>query len=486
MTGMKGKDSEPLGEEKDGRSPSGQGASRGRNFASELWGEVREGAEHFQSRKGHLPKGRVRQFFYGMTLPFHVARVTLANPAVRATYVKVTAIQTAFLLAIGAGWAFHEYDGQERRKRPETAETRAAKERAQARIEARAKELEAALKARKGQGAEQEDAAAVKNALSALIHEAVNSGKQGELPPDEAAAVAAEAAEQAEEAVPDTEDAEEESFTDFIQTEVESAFRDAVDVSQEEARGLRIQKEPQKKGFNIDAPEVRNGILLLGSWEFWALFFGSLSAVQWIVVALSRDYHTVISREASLATGVPPEDPDIAPRVRLNVPWMRAKLQRRIRAFLLFVMGFPALVLLCIPLCWFPKSFTLLSGAWGFWWLIVFTAAKSDRAWMAPVTRPPWFVRAWSRLPTHGALRWMMTGLARRSEAVAAPIAAVERQPWVFAGLALTRFVGSIPPFRCFTRPFIPVASSHLIGLDPMQPPALKKGESPPAHDAGD
>ncbi|WP_228560986.1 hypothetical protein, partial [Myxococcus sp. AB022] len=159
------------------------------------------------------------------------------------------------------------------------------KERAQARIEARAKELEAALKARKGQGAEQEDAAAVKNALSALIHEAVNSGKQGELPPDEAAAVAAEAAEQAEEAVPDTEDAEEESFTDFIQTEVESAFRDAVDVSQEEARGLRIQKEPQKKGFNIDAPEVRNGILLLGSWEFWALFFGSLSAVQWIVVA---------------------------------------------------------------------------------------------------------------------------------------------------------------------------------------------------------
>ncbi|MBN9683791.1 MULTISPECIES: hypothetical protein [unclassified Corallococcus] len=510
---MKGKDFKPLQEEKDGGTPSGKGSFQGRNFASELWGEVRGGAEHFQSTKGQLPKGRIRQFFYGVALPFHIARVTLASPAVRATYVKVTALQTAFLLAIAAGWAFHEFTGDTREetqeRREETPKVRAAREKAQARIDQRARELEAA----KG------DPTAMKNALAALIHEAVNAGKSGDLPPEEAATAAEDAADEAaaatEEAKAEHEEAEQEAraaapragsaqdtedtatpeadadaedslgdqLSAAIRAEVEAALRD---VPEANAKGPRIQKEPQKKGFNIDAPTVRNGTFFLGSWEFWALFFGSLSAVQWIVVALSRDYHTVISREASLATGVPPEDPDITPHVRLNVPWLRAKLQRRWRAFLLFVMGVPALVLLCIPLCWFPKSFTVLSSLWGFWWLLVFTAAKSDRAWMAPVTRPPWFVRVWSRLPTHGSFRWVMSGLARRSESVAAPIAAVERQPWVFAGLALTRFVGSLPPLRCFTRPFIPVASAHLLGLDPVQPPALKSGEAPPPHGAGD
>lgn len=530
MTGMKGKDFEPLQKEKDGRTPSGRGSSQGRNFASELWGEVQGGAEHFQSTKGQLPKGRIRQFFYGVTLPFHVARVTLANPSVRATYVKVTALQTAFLLAIAAGWAFHEFDGEKqkehRRQKQETPESRAAREEAQARIEQRGRELEAALKTPRGQG----DPAAVKKALGALIQEATNAGKKGDLPPDEAVEAAEDAADAAEAAAEEhrqsaeeartaasegdedtreaaQEDREEppapaaapaperpaadsdegsslgEQLSAIIEQSVNEALRDASDKA---PKGPRIQKEPQKKGFNIDAPEVRNGVFFLGSWEFWALFFGSLSAVQWIVVALSRDYHTVISREASLATGVPPEDPEITPRVRLNIPWLRAKMKRRWRAFLLFAMGFPALVLLCIPLCWFPKSFTVLSSLWGFWWLLVFTAAKSDRAWVAPVTRPPWFVRVWSKLPAHGALQWMTRSLAKRSEAVAAPIAAVERQPWVFAGLAFTRFVGSIPPLRCFTRPFMPVASAHLLGMDPLQPPAVQRDESPPAHDAGD
>ncbi|NOK37566.1 hypothetical protein HMI49_30650 [Corallococcus exercitus] len=514
---MKGKDFKPLQEEKDGGTPGGQGDSWGRNFASELWGEVRGGAEHFQSTKGQLPQGRIRQFFYGVALPFHIARVTLASPAARATYVKVTALQTAFLLAIAAGWAFNQFERQESDPKPAISE--AARKKAEARIEQRAKELEAALKARKGQGTAKGDAADVPKAFAALLEEAVNAGKSGSLPPDEAAAAAEEAAEEAEdaaedarqtpqeaqtppsserataddEAIPSPEtdaEAEEEdspgdSLSALIRAEVQKALQD---VPEAKARGPRVQKEPQKKGFNIDMPTVRDGIFFLGSWEFWALFFGSLSVVQWIVVALSRDYHTVISREASLATGVPPEDPEITPRVRINVPWMRAKLQRRWRAFLLFVMGVPGLLLLCIPLCWIPHVFTLLSSLWGFWWLLVFTAAKSDRAWLAPVTRPPWFVRVWSALPMlHGwPLRNYVARLDHRAESVAAPIAAVERQPWVFAGLAFTRFVGSIPPFRCFTRPFMSVASAHLIGLDPVQPPALKSGESPPPHDAGD
>ncbi|MFP2899903.1 hypothetical protein [Corallococcus sp. 4LFB] len=523
---MKGKDFKPLQKDKDGGTPRGQGGAPGRNFASELWGEVRGGAEHFQSTKGQLPQGRIRQFFYGVALPFHIARVTLASPAVRATYVKVTALQTAFLLAIAAAWAINQFDGEKQEEREEQAApiSEAARKEAQARIEQRARELEAALKARQGQGAAKGDAADVQKALAALFHEAVNAGKEGSLPPEDAAEQAEEAAEEATEAArkagadarqeaqavrppepdtagdeaasppeTDTEEEEEEEeegslgdqLTATRRAEVEKALRD---VPEANAKGPGVRKEPQKKGFNIDAPVVRDGVFFLGSWEFWALFFGSLSAVQWLIVALSRDYHTAISREASLATGVPPEDPDITPRVRLNVPWMRAKLQRRWRAFLLFLMGVPALLLLCVPLYWVPNSFTLVSSLWGFWWLLVFTAAKSDRAWMAPVTRPPWFVRIWSALPVlqGGLLRGYVSRLAHRAEGVAAPIATVERQPWVFAGLAFTRFVGSIPPLRCFTRPFIPVASSHLVGLDPVQPPARQSGEPPPPHGAGD
>lgn len=191
MAGMKGKDFKPLQEEKDGGTPSGKRSFQGRNFASELWGEVRGGAEHFQSTKGQLPQGRVRQFFYGVALPFHIARVTLASPAIRATYVKVTALQTAFLLAIAAGWAFHAFDGeqeaQQQERRRETPEARAAREQAQARIEQRAKELEAA----KG------DPAAMKKALTALVEEAVNAGKAGDLPPKEAATAAGDAADEA-------------------------------------------------------------------------------------------------------------------------------------------------------------------------------------------------------------------------------------------------------------------------------------------------
>ncbi|RKG94300.1 hypothetical protein [Corallococcus carmarthensis] len=511
---MKGKDFKPLQEEKDGGTRRGRGASRGRNFASDLWGEVRGGAEHFQSTKGQLPQGRIRQFFYGVALPFHIARVTLASPTVRSTYVRVTALQTAFLLAMAAGWAFYQFD-DERQEKQVPAVSEAARQKAEARIEQRTQEFEAALKARQERGSVKGDTAAVKEAFAALVAEAVNAAKDNSLPPDEAISAAGDAAEAAGDAAEaaeqearekatapsaegeaadspqdatadsDSDESQGDRLSAAIRAEVEKALKDNSEAQEEK---LRVRMERQKKGFNIDAPKVRDGVFFLGSWEFWALFFGSLSAVQWIIVALSRDYHTVLSREASLATGVPPEDPEITPRVRLNVPWMRAKLQRRWRAFMLFVMGVPALILLCIPLCWVPRSFTVLSSLWGFWWLIVFTAAKSDRAWMAPVTRPPWFVRVWSALPVlHGLpLRSYVARMARRAEGVAAPIATVERQPWVFAGLAFTRFVGSIPPFRCFTRPFIPVASAHLIGLDPLQPPALKSGDAPPPHDAGD
>jgi hypothetical protein len=58
---------------------------------------------------------------------------------------------------------------------------------------------------------------------------------------------------------------------------------------------------------------------------------GREEIIQWGVIALSRDYHDVLSRAASLLTAIEPEDEELTPRIRLDFPWMRKKLSRRIR-----------------------------------------------------------------------------------------------------------------------------------------------------------
>ena len=501
MAGMKGKDFNPLREKMEDGAASHQHGSGGRGLPWQLWREMRGGAEHFQAVRGQLPEGRIRQFFYGASLPFHIARTTLKDPPTRARYLRVTSLQTAFLLALTLGWvvATHERMLPEdtREAKVSTPESRARNREAEARIEKRAREVEATLKARGADG-EQVDNAAVVAAVGALIAEAVNAEKTGDLPPEQAEGDPSDEAEEgAASPAPSTSDEagapappQDEAMEPIPGTEhlpsalrngIASAVREAT--RDAEAKGPRVQRELQKKGFNIDAPEVRQGVLFLGSWEFWVAFFGSLSVMQWVVIVLSRDFHTVISREASIATGVPPEDPQIHPRVHLNCPWMRAKVRRRWRAFVLFAVGLPALAVITTPVLWFQPLFTALSTLWGFWWLTVFTAAKSDRAWASPVTDRPWFLRGWGKLAQAvpllgwGPFKWYGGLWARKTEGVGGPIACVERQPWAFAGLAATRFLGALPPFRCFTRPFTSVAAAHLLNLDPKQPPV---GEGPP------
>ncbi|WP_426750686.1 hypothetical protein [Myxococcus sp. Y35] len=231
-----------------------------------------------------------------------------------------------------------------------------------------------------------------------------------------------------------------------------------------------------------DAPASRSGdawwtVKGFSVWSlaFWAALFAALQLAQWVVIALSRDYHDAISRKASLLTGLEPEEEDITPRVRVNFPWMRKKLKRRWRAFLLLMVGVPALFVVTLPfVCFSHAVFTLLFTAWSAWWAMVFTAAKSSRAWepSAGPTRPPWFLRAWTTLTTRvPGLRWGVlqrygASWGRRTEEVLAPVASTERHPWVFAGLAVVRFMGSFPPMKFFIRPLIPVASAHLLEED--------------------
>ncbi|RKG78247.1 hypothetical protein D7V88_30030 [Corallococcus terminator] len=464
------------------------------------WGEARSGAEHFQSVRGALPEGRIRQFFYGASLPIHIARTTLADAPTRARYLRVTLFQTAFLVALAGVWAANNFqDEEEVQAKRSVRAARSLGPEAQARLDQAARDLEAALGGEVHPGSAKGDTPSVGEAVSELIAAAIEEGTAEDATLEDAATAAGNAAKEAAERAratspPTPNEAVEEDAEDLGDT-VAAAVRAGLEKEGGKAtrapkdKGPRIQKAPQKEGLNIETPQVHEGVFFLGSWEFWVLFFTSLSVAQWVVVALSRDFHTVISREASLATGITPEDPRLAPRVRVNVPWIKAKLQRRWRAYVLFVLGLPVIAAVTAPVPWKTVLFPVLSSAWAFWWLTVFTSAKSDRAWVSPVSRPPWFLRGWHAIAQvlpflrWGPFRWYEGVLTRRTEGVSSPIASVERQPWVFAGLALTRFVGTLPPLRCFTRPFIPVAAAHLHSLDPVQP---SKNAPPSPHDVGD
>ncbi|NVJ24974.1 hypothetical protein HUW62_27480 [Myxococcus sp. AM011] len=279
---------------------------------------------------------------------------------------------------------------------------------------------------------------------------------------------------------------------------ISSASSDASSVKPKKIRGTRADNapseadKPESAPLEADKPESApskstpqapreggwlsrlkiNGYSVFGI-SFWVALFAAMQLAQWVVIALSRDYHDVISREASLLTRVEPEDDAMTPYIRLNVSWMRKKVHRRIRAMILFAVGVPAAAFLVSPLFCLGLSspvLTVITSLWGGWWLMVFTAAKSAQAW-EPLAgqRPPWFLRAWTWMTTRmPGLRWRVLQRygemwSRRTTEVFVPVSTVERHPWAYAGLALVRFVGSFAPLKFFVRPLIPVASAHIL-----------------------
>jgi len=522
-----------------------------RGFSSQ--GEPR-GGEHFHLRGGSRPPGRLRQFFHGLSLPFHLARALLADPVARRLYLRVGLLQTmaALVLALSCMTSGNEaVEGVRREK--SGAEDEAAAEAAWevaanvatrylGESEGRAvrRTLEEGTAPRE-QGPpsrrraatvlapSQEDAGSARlgaDASAALpllpdvgtrapLEEtapreghtgaAASRGEDDSADANEAArqGVAGDRADAGRPARRTRAEARAEAQARLGQRigELEAAAQgrdggtslaetiaalaleaaSADDVDDEEA--LDAQDSGTPRDGDRGGPRAKGEDSFwrvkghsLWSLAFWAALFTLLQVSQWVVIALSRDYHDVIAREASLLTGVAPEDDAIIPRVRLDVPWLRRKVKRRWRALKLFVLGVPAMVVIALPfMCFSGTVMTALSMAWGAWWLVVFTAAKSEHAWApAPSAhpRPPWFLRAWTWLTTQmPGLRWGVLQRygamwTRRTEDVLAPIATVERHPWAFAGLALVRAIGALPPMKFFIRPLIPVASAHLLAAE--------------------
>ncbi len=210
-----------------------------------------------------------------------------------------------------------------------------------------------------------------------------------------------------------------------------------------------------------------------GFWDSaWALvlsIYGALSVAQAVVIALSRDYHAAIARDASLLLGVAPEDPPLAPRVRLNLTWVRRKLKQRTRSVLVFLPGVALIYLAALPFPEQARVTSVLISLWAAYWWVVWTASKSARAWERDgVAHSPWFLRLWhDHVATLPLVGWVARSLerlwARLTRAAYSPAEAVEAQPAEFAGLAAARALQLIPVLKLFVRPLVPVAAARLL-----------------------
>ncbi|HZW90084.1 MAG TPA: hypothetical protein VFF12_13460, partial [Myxococcaceae bacterium] len=205
-------------------------------------------------------------------------------------------------------------------------------------------------------------------------------------------------------------------------------------------------------------------------WALLVAFYASLAAAQTVVLALSRDFHDVLSRDLSLHVHVAPEDPPMRPRIRLDVPWVRRKASRRAWTFLGFL---PGTVLITIVGRLVPPHRTLttvLTALWAAYWWMVLTAGQSARAWTPPETTPrPWYLRAWFALTDRvfffgwGPFKWWGRIWERFARRFYGPSERVQEQPYEFAGLGFSRALLLVPVLKLLFRPIFSVAAARLL-----------------------
>lgn len=211
-------------------------------------------------------------------------------------------------------------------------------------------------------------------------------------------------------------------------------------------------------------------------WASVVAFVAILSAIEGVVVFLTRSWDDWLSFHVSRLAGIAPEAPE-PPRRRLTfgVRWLFKKLRRKIRGYIVFGSGIPILALLRLVPVVGDWAFTAALTLWAWYWVGVFTASKSAHAWADDrVAGPPAMVRSFNARFARGWWWWPLRAYGRMwawaLRSVSAPAAAFERGPAPYLGLALTRTVLSLPGLYLLSRPIVPVAAGRLCAEgDPAQ-----------------
>jgi hypothetical protein len=203
-------------------------------------------------------------------------------------------------------------------------------------------------------------------------------------------------------------------------------------------------------------------------WVATVAFVGLLSVAEGFIVFFSRRWDDWMSFHVSQLGGIRPEMPTPpVPKVAFDIKWLKNKLRRRIRGYVIFASGMPLLYLLkMIPVAgtWI---FSAAITVWAWYWMGVFTASKNAHAWADDgVAGSPHPVRVFNTGVSKGCLlgplrlygriwAWAVKGLS-------APAAVFERTPAPFLGLALARAILALPGLYLLARPIVPVAAGRL------------------------
>ncbi|MBI1944279.1 MAG: hypothetical protein HYS27_01215 [Deltaproteobacteria bacterium] len=246
------------------------------------------------------------------------------------------------------------------------------------------------------------------------------------------------------------------------------------------------------------------------SWRRFARFaltlYATVVVTQWIVIAISRQFHDEISMRLARAAGVEPDEIVERPRLSLDLGWVFEGFQRRVQAALvLAVSAAPAVLLLGAivlgPSRWLARHddgalrAVALAAQWALaqlpnaallaislYWLAVLTIGRTGHAWRdggAPAWAPLRWVEAGSaRHPAlYGPARLWVRAIARPMGLLHRPAAVVARAPWEAIGLALVQLSTNLPGVRLLLRPLVPVAAT--VVMVATQAPATGTEPSP-------
>jgi hypothetical protein len=263
--------------------------------------------------------------------------------------------------------------------------------------------------------------------------------------------------------------------------------------------GQEIPVEHAERGARAEppaaqAPPTRAGrawVALRDGWAWILALVAFFSVVEGVIVFFSRRWDDWLSFHLSRIAGIKPEDEAPKdPKIALDLKWLYKKMKRRIRGYVVFAAGVPALVPLRLVPSVGPWLFSAALTAWAWYWLGVFAASKSAHAWADEGTAPsPAPIRF---LNERVATRWWAAPLrpygklwAFFTRGVNPPAATFERSPAAFLGLALARTVLSLPGLYFLARPVVPVAAGRLCAeSDPADRFTVKPAGGPPPAQA--
>jgi hypothetical protein len=241
--------------------------------------------------------------------------------------------------------------------------------------------------------------------------------------------------------------------------EAAESARDAHDGRDEGDDSSERAEPPTKPGWLARLEE---------GWGLVLAVFASLSAATAVVVALSRRYDDHLGFHASRLANVAPEDPAaVTPKIAIDLRWLKKKVVRRVKSALVFAAGVPVFALLTLVPTFGETAFQAALVLWGWYWLGVFSAAKSAHAWAdADAAHSPALIRSLEGVPQHrltAPVRAYARLWAALTRWVNAPAAAFERSPTAFLGLALARAILAVPVVSLLARPLVPIAAGRLV-----------------------